>query len=383
MKKMSYILALFFTVASCVYPFEMGTGMSDGRLVVVGDIVLGEKSLFTLSTLQSLSGDDVSEVPPADVTVEASSGAVFHGVPSGDGSYVVDLSSADESLEYRLCAKVRHDSGTRNYASEWLPSAGRCSIDSLYYYVDGLDGSLCFAADLSSGGSCRHYDISFQETWEYCSDLFATYYYVPFSSGGGANGHLERYLNGENVYYCWNTRRSRGSMTVGTDDHTSDRLLRHGVVRMSNDDKRISVCYRLDLVVSGISEDTYRYRSHMSDMSSFQGDLFSPVPSEIRGNVRCVEDEGEQVVGYVGVMTSVKASIYELDSETKFYKAPRKLVETEVYPEEEWPALYQRGMLVIGGTPSEGYYWAKDECVDCRLKGGTKTVPEGWPTGHK
>lgn len=383
MKKLIYLIALFFSVASCVYPFEMETGLSDGRLVVVGDIVLGEQSTFTLSLLQSLDGDEQSETISAEVSVESSTGARYQGVPSGAGSYVVDLSSADKSGEYRFHARVRLGGQTRTYSSEWLTAAGQCSIDDLYYYVDSLDGSMCFAADISSGGSCRYYDISYQETWEYTSDLYASFYYVPFSSEGSPYGSLERYLNGENIYYCWNSRKSSGVITVGTGDLVSDRLSRYDVVRISNSDQRISVCYRLDLVVSGISEDTYRYRSHMSDMSSFQGDLFSPVPSEIRGNIRCEEDEDEQVVGYVGVTTSVRTRVYERDSETKFYKAPRKNIETEPYGAEEWPFLYNHGMLVVGGTESEGYYWAKDDCVDCRLKGGTKQVPEGWPTGHK
>lgn len=383
MKKLIYILAVFFTVASCVYPFEIETGLSDGRLVVVGDIVLGEKSTFSVTVLQSLVGSGKTDNPSADVSVESSSGIRYQGVSSGSGSYVVDLTSADKSQEYRLCLKVRYDSGTRNYTSEWLSAAGQSSIDDLYYYIDGLDGSMCFAADLSSGGSCRYYDISYQETWEYCSDIYTQLYYVPFSPGGSPDGVIEHYLNGENIYYCWNTRSSTGVHTVGTSDMVSDRVSRQDIVRIGKSDPRISVCYRLDVKVSGISEDTYRYRSHMADMSSFQGDLFSPTPSEIRGNIICVEDEDEPVIGYVGVSTCTKARIFELESENKFYKAQNKIIENEIHGEDEWPYLYQHGMLPTGGNPSMGYSWAADYCVDCRLKGGTKTVPEGWPTGHK
>ena len=57
-----------------------------------------------------------------------------------------------------------------------------------------------------------------------------------------------------------------------------------------------------------------------------------------------------------------------------------------------WRSYYNNGYLPIVPyipdveEPPEDLYgmfeWAPKICVDCRLKGGSKRVPEGWPNPH-
>ena len=73
MKKIIYILAALFAVSSCIYPFSpdvMGTGEG---LVVEGDVLIGDISVFTLSSVRPLNGDVTSQ-PNGTVWVEDEQG---------------------------------------------------------------------------------------------------------------------------------------------------------------------------------------------------------------------------------------------------------------------------------------------------------------------
>ncbi|MBR3075728.1 MAG: DUF4249 family protein, partial [Bacteroidales bacterium] len=95
MKKYICLILLVFAASSCIYPYEIDLdGNAPERLVVYGDILIGEQTQIQLSYVMPLSAnpDTPKPVPPqARVRVENSKRKSFPGVASGKGGiYVID-----------------------------------------------------------------------------------------------------------------------------------------------------------------------------------------------------------------------------------------------------------------------------------------------------
>ena len=376
------LLSVLLSAVSCVYPYEPESSVTDASLVITGDIVPGGSTVITLSELEPLSGTTSAADLGAEVWVESSEGATWKGTDTGSGSYTVDTEDADPTLSYRLCAKV----GGRTYHSDW-ESSEECRIDDLYYSIDRTSGTITFYADFSSDSESRSYEVRYNETWEFHTDFYGSLYYIPFPEVTDPDsyryGQLVPYPAGENYYYCWKSSSSTGKRMVSSESYQDNSVKGCSILSMTSSDQRISICYRLTVSVSCMSDGAYRYAQHREQISSGLGDLFSPIPSEMRGNVSCDDDPDAVVIGYVGVAATKSATIYEIESSERFYRDRGTSEESEPLAEEQWPSAYASGLRPVYGDANLGYYWAAERCVDCRIGGGSKSKPEGWPTSDK
>jgi hypothetical protein len=106
------------------------------------------------------------------------------------------------------------------------------------------------------------------------------------------------------------------------------------------------------------------------------GSLFDPQPSGYKGNIRCVSDPTEMVLGYIS-----SGSI----TQKRFYIHPSKIpylgnhwennVDGDVrgYTADNIGFLTAAGYLIVkAGEIASGY------CIDCRLL-GSNVKPDYWP----
>ena len=164
-----------------------------------------------------------------------------------------------------------------------------------------------------------------------------------------------------------------------------DRLVNHRLYSLGNRDQRISVVYQPKVTQMRITEDAYRYWEQMNRNGQDVGGLFSPEPSELRGNVANLNDPSELVLGYVGVMTVTRSDMYVDNNYIRFYRTSRT---NHILDTLNTPADYLDAYLT-GKVPTYdifdevgnwlGYEWWPVNCVDCRMKGGTTNRPPGWP----
>jgi hypothetical protein len=132
----------------------------------------------------------------------------------------------------------------------------------------------------------------------------------------------------------------------------------------------------------------------MNEVSNIQGDLFSPNPSAMRGNLRCEQDSTELVLGYVGVcQTTMTRAFFEgtryytgrVDNSVRFFPNLSEPLEAESN-EKGYDYFYMLGnrplYLVADENGDEKMQWAPRRCVDCTVH-GTKNKPSYWPNSHK
>lgn len=392
------VLCLALLAASCIYPFTPEAEDGSGTLVIEGDILIGELTKVSVSYASPVGQVTDNILPYSDVWVEDDAGTEFRGVwqrfNEGDTglTYSVDTRNADPSRSYRL--HVWNAEEAREYVSSWEKVCTAPEIDSLSYILDFERERLNIALSMHSGGG-SYFKWDYVEDWEYHALYFATLKLdVQTTTYFGGNTHVSVYVQpmdfskNENNYYCYGHNVSRNIMTFSTEKQTDDRFVDLEFRTINRDDLKISNLYRIKVMLEPLSREAYDYWENIKTNSEYNGSLFAPNPSEVVGNIRCVQDPDLFVLGYINVAQRARKELVIDAAEHRFFKGHDVFAEPELVSLTMWKDYYEMGYLpytyYIPGDLSQTY-WLPARCVDCMkreagsLKGVSRVMPEDWP----
>ena len=164
------------------------------------------------------------------------------------------------------------------------------------------------------------------------------------------------------------------------------------LLEIPRDDVRISYIYSILVKQWSLSDEAYRFFRTQKLYTEESSGLFTPMPTEISGNVKCVSNPKIKVRGYVlaATITSKRIFIYEKDLnipseyENCRFEFPDPLNGnwikrwTEKVDEGKAIAVIPSGSLDLNST------LYNQECFDCmQTKGSTKKRPDFWPNNHE
>lgn len=372
---------------SCVYPFEVDAPQTQKRLVIEGNILIGALTEVNLSYMMGLNTPDSemkNDKPAGKAWVEAEDGTRYEAEEgNGSSSIVIDTRTAPAKGRYRLCVE---DLGTsREYVTSWQEVNPPAEIDDLTYVWDENTMTLCLSAHSEEGSYFR---------WAYVEDYkFHADRPKDFIFDYAENKEVELEESDYSTYWCWSTNSSREVDLVATTDLEDNRLVAHKFHTFSRGSMRLQTRYRMTIYLSCISADAYRYLDNLKITSDFTGDLFTPLPSDVNGNITCVEDPNEKVIGYVDVCQISTKEFYLDENAYKLY-APGRSQPTSFIPIVEWNKnglnpypldlrdFWDKGFAPVyegaDGEGNSGVVWDYKRCTDCRQSGGVLESPEGW-----
>jgi hypothetical protein len=391
MRKSKFILlAALLLVSGCIYPFraDIESGSFD-NIVVSGDITLGEQTRITLSyvyPLDASSSEMKKDYPLGTLVIENDSGGSWKGSYQYRGVYVFDTSSAPASGKYRL--RITLNDG-REYETPWTGVKQAPVITDFRY--EGTDDGVGLFLSLDGADSLWNFRWDYTETWEYHADYIPAFLFVPGLPESDREDPEKIYREpdpSEINYTCWSTKSSI-EPGLGSAEGQSDNCLKDVCfMTIKSTDIRISTLYSMLLNVRGISADALAWHRHMNAMSNESGSLFSPTPSEMRGNILCTTDETQIALGFVDVVCCVSRRIYVPN---RFYHRAYDPELFLFFPEPDEDGNYNFDQLYITGDapvrgeePSlTGVEWGPKRCTDCTQLGGTTTEPEWWKKDYK
>lgn len=383
------LAASILAVAACVYPFDPVIESEDGRLVVEGDIHAGEISSFNITRVIPMDSDAYySRYVYVRGYIEGEDGSRIEQIHSPSYDYAeinvnsisFDTSSLSDSQRYRLHFED-FETGMA-YESDWIEINPAPVIDNLSYILDEDRDELNVALSMHCNGR-SHFRWHYAEEWEYHSREKATHYYVP------ETGEVKQFENGENTYFCWRSYYSPEIKIFSTADQVDDRFVDLEFHRIPRTEQRLQVMYHITVYLEAIDEQAYKYWDNIQQNSQNQGTIFSPMPSQMTGNIHCVSDPSVPVIGYIGASRQAVADMYYDNSVEYFYRQPPQGPMESVDLEDTSQFAYYHSMGyalcyvtddMMGPTV---YTWVQAVCADCRRSGGTKTKPAGWPNDHK
>ncbi len=308
----------------------------------------------------------------AAIYIEGAAGQRFEVPAVNDsGDYVSSTLSLSASERYRLSIQTNDGS---HYQSEFVRTIQTPPIDSISWQQPA--DIFFFVNTHDPGGNARFYRWDFVETWEYTAQLLTPW-------------HLENNLltvaNDETqTSKCWISQFSKDIVLANSAALGEDRISMQPLHQMLNADPRLNYRYSLLVNQYALTPEAYNYWQIVKKNSQELGTLFDQMPSQLIGNLVCLDRPSELVLGYVSATAVQSMRLFvdrrELndwpqtfpgeDCKIVYFDYNPFLLPVFNYIDDSYTVYY----FVSGGPAVMG----KRTCLDCRLSGGSNQKPSFW-----
>jgi hypothetical protein len=272
-----------------------------GILVVEGFLNSGQgPTTIRLSRSSSLEDTILKPEFSAQVDAEGEDGSNFALFDNGNGLYTNNQLTLNNAVRYRL--HIRTTDG-KEYASDYTPVKYTPPVDSITWQREN-DGLRIYANARDPQNATKYYQWKYEETWEIHSAFYTSIKYIRDTVRTYDVIDLVYRLPDKNpdttLYKCWNTLNSSTLILGSTEKLTTD-LVYLPVQYIEPHSEKLSVLYSINLRQYAISHDNYLFLQKMKKNTEELGTIFDPQPSEISGNVHCLTDPDELVIGFIEV----------------------------------------------------------------------------------
>ena len=393
MKRFAYILLLITAGSACVKPYNPPAITGKGSyLVVEGEIHAGSDSTtITLSRTVNVSGTNTADpVLQAIVAVVSDQGVSFPLTETTEGNYISPGLNLDVTRQYRLSIKTTNN---EQYQSDLVPIVVTPPIDSVGYNIvnDPIPGIQIYANSHDATNRVKYFRWDYSETWEFHPKYVS--YYI---SNGSA---IVLRTQAQDVSTCFNSDVSSDIVLGSTAKLQQDVLYQSPITFIASTSEKIEDDYSILLHQYALTADAYNFWVSLRTNTEKLGSIFDAQPSQITGNIHCITNPPEPVIGYVSACTVSSKRVfipnyklplwvpdypYACNLRLVYYVPPCPVpcgiddVATLLIPLTSplKPTVAYGAAPVSIGTPI-GYYATTLECMDCTMRGST-TPPRFW-----
>lgn len=348
---------------------------ADSYLVVEGVLNASADSTTIRLTRSYKLGDEgqLKGEKDAQVVVEGKDNSTRQLTMTSDGTYVSSNLNLVLNQEYRL--RITTSNG-KEYLSDYVIAQKTPLIDSLGFKQEDK-GVQVYVNAHDDSNNTRYYRWDYDETWEINSFYNTGYIY---------ENDIVRFRGPtEKVYYCWKYGSSTSIVINSTASLESDILYRAPITFKPNGDEKLAVRYSIMLRQYALDKKGYEFYEMMKKNTEQIGTIFDPQPSETKGNMHCVSNPDELVIGYISACTIEKQryfiAVSQLDRWRYEQDCPPELVMN--HPDSIREA-YAGGGSIYGaiydraGSFVTYYNFSSIECVECPKRGGSLIRPSYW-----
>lgn len=363
-------LFILLVVSGCITKFTPQTN-EDKQLLVVEGMITDQPVANVVKLSRSLPLGTRSSSDPVTgctVTISDDSGNTFILKESEPGKYLTDptLFRGMEGHLYSLHINSPDDGHT--YASYPLEMIHVPPIDSLYYEKEILSSSTAFVEHdgcqiyldtHDPTNQCKFYRWEYSETWEFR---------LPYNEVVVPN------------IRCWISENSDVINIKSTSFLTEDKIRRYPVNFISNLTDRLSEKYSILVNQYSITDDEFSYWEKLQNLSEQTGGLYDKIPSAIPSNVYCVDDPGQNIVGYFSVSAVSSKRIFIKDHFVGLINRYESCIGDTIFGGAPIPNLNSSVWIIIQHPippPNYNIITYDKACADCTVR-GTKTEPEFW-----
>jgi hypothetical protein len=351
-----------------------------GYLVVEGYISGNTPTQYTLSRTIPLPGDSTIPLETgATVQVEGTDNSVYPLTEQSPGTYVAGTLALNTATQYRL--RITTTAG-QQYLSSYVPYKPTPPIDSVSWIYNS-NGVQIYVNTHDPANATRYYQWQYGETWEYNSSEYSQAVYDT-----ATNTVSQRPL-ADQIYTCWHSDSSTHILIGSSAKLAQDIIYLQPLVLLPSNGVQLGIEYSIFVRQYALTEDGYNFLTLMQSNTESLGTIFDPTPSQLKGNIQCLTNPNEPVVGYVSAGTVQQQRIFIKHSQVPYWyyaflcPAPDTLVKP---PDSAHLRIffdlygYIPLFADLGPTGNlVGWYANFPNCIDCRLQGGTTTEPSFWP----
>lgn len=368
------LLAVLF-LTNCKVPYDPPIKSSKTHFLVVdGFLNVNGTTNIKLSRTRNISSGDtaayINEIN-ASVIIEDDQNNVYPLYETGSGNYSAYYPLNPDN-KYRLHITTADQ---REYLSDFVPCKLSPPIDNLGWKFK--DGNVqVFVNTHDPGNNTTFYRWDYTETWEFHADYYSTLIYDPINKRV-----VDRSVP---VFVCYRTRNA-SNILLGSSAKLQEDVIHEGpLVLIPNHDKRISVLYSTFVTQYALDSAGYNYWYAMKGNTETTGSIFDPQPNQTKGNIHCITDSTERVIGYVGAGSIQQSRLFISNSEMPpGWNQVGRCTEIDVPADSVEDYLAGNSFIPYASDPPnafipKGYFSATATCVDCTLS-GTPDKPIFWP----
>ena len=381
MKKLTLYLFLLTMISACKERYELPySGPATGYLVIDGVINSGQgpTTLRLTRTLALVDSVGFRNETGANVRVEGEDNSSQQIIEIGNGVYRANQLTFNPNIKYRLHI---NSSNGKEYMSDYVAVLKTPPIDGINWERPA-DGVMIFIDTHDPLGNTQYYRWEYEESWEFHSAFMTSLKYKLRPNGVPYDVEGRDPVETQQMYTCYSGGLST-NLLIGSSAKLSRDTIHLPLLFVPDGSWKLSVLYSLLVRQYAVSKAGYEFLQRMKKNTEQVGSLFDAQPSELRGNVQCLTDPNELVIGFVDIAEAQEKRIF--------------ISRADVHPWNYRQACYEEDIL---NNPDTLEYWStfiptsvslysqrgdtlrvfagSAECVDCRTR-GTHIKPSYWP----
>jgi hypothetical protein len=363
---------------------------ANSNLLVVDGFINGNGR--TRIKLSRTVGVNAAATPPAEkgarLFILDNSGTRYALTETTSGNYRSDSLLLNPARQYQL--RITSASNI-TYESALVPLKVTPAIDQLKWRLNANQVQLQLSTHDPAQAS-RYYRWGFVETWEFNSAYQSVLEY----------DRQRQVLKPRTtpIYTCWHTERQSAIKQRSTAQLSQDALIDANVLDLSANSERFKIRY--SVLVSQYTEtpEEFAYYELLRKNTESVGGVNDPLPSQLTGNVRRVDNAAEPVLGFVSAHTVQSTRLFINNADLRlpagwlfntYYQNCTQGIElffdpitgtqtlryplTRTFKAPENTPIGIEMNAVTGDTL--GYSGSTTTCVDCRSN-GSNLKPSFW-----
>lgn len=368
------LIGLHLLLYACVEPYEIANyGANERSIVISGSITTRQGyQMVEVSRVVDVKIPLFEGMSGCEVLFLEEQGKMFKLQEVQRGKYGVQMSDDDlqEGKSYQL--RVYTPDG-KEYASSYEKIGVNPPINEVYGErkdksgVDNLQKGVQFYYDfVGDGEKERFYKIELYETWEY---------HAAFPINWTYDGKIAQSNIVYDYYTCYKTQKIDQVFTLSTGQLEGTYYPRFPLNWEYEEPEKFKYKYSLLVVQYELSEEAYGYWKKLEELNNVSDGMFTKQPGNLESNIKNIEDETEEVIGFFYVSSlQQKRFIYNDD----FDIMPNENLDCILYEEDKLNELsndrYPYYLVMDAGK----VMMAPKTCFDCQLKGGSIIKPDFW-----
>ncbi|MCE4562863.1 DUF4249 domain-containing protein [Maribellus sp. CM-23] len=320
MKRLIIILLMLFTILACEEIYHPDLEEVDNKLVVEATLNAQlQQNTIKLYRSHGFNSENKTYPPVSGAKVYLSDN--LHNrtpfIEMSNGTYLLDY-KLDESQSYQL--QIELDGETYESRMQAVPEMPK--LDSVYadYATDiTISGAannkediitehgVRVYTDINNEGQISHYRFDAQKVI-----LYVNHYDTVIKSEGGRDMVETRPI------YSWKSRYPTGIFNIAGPPaySTQKEITKHPLEFFNLNYKRIisdTVIFTGWIYIVhqyGLNEDSYNYYKDLNNQLDAQGKIFDPVYIQANGNIKCLTNPDEVVLGNFEISSYAEARYY-------------------------------------------------------------------------
>ena len=349
-------------------------------LVVDGFIDIG--GITTIKVGRSIDLSDSRASAPeknATISVLGEDGVEIKGRTNELGECLLPTQNLDLAKKYKLRIIL---ADTKIYETSFLTNKATPEIDNLRFSATD-HGFNILLNTYDDSNTTKYYTWDYEETWEVRVPYVSTHEFK--------NSQVVLRDPNINIQHCWANSSSSNILLGSTARISQDRITDAPITFVAGNSIKLAYLYSILVRQYGLTKEAYEYLENLKKNTEQIGGIFDPQPSEMKGNIQCISDPKEQVMGWISAGRMVQKRLFIKDSDKPSINSDWVYVqpcEGVVIPKDSLINYLRANKVIVNeqtwvapGTLEPilyRYTMSTAACIDCRLK-GSNIKPSFWP----